>query len=366
MITRGLLRGLLVVLMALLLASSGVAQAAVTVDAVSETNVNDTVMTWRHTVGAVSDGLLLVGVSIRDATKTVTGVTYGGQALTLLGTRNSDDNSVRIELWYLLAPAAGTADVTVTLSTKGKMVGGAVSYGGVDPSSPFGPFVSTISAGQGTSDPTLTLFSTSGDLVQDVVVVEGSAQALTAGPGQTERWNGSFAPGGGAVGGGALAGGGSTAPGAASVTMSWTKAKKGRWVIGALSIHPTSRATLDLLKTVSATAARPGEDITYTVAHTNPGPVDIFPTFTTDPVPAFTDYRLGSATFSPGASGLSAVVEFSDDGGSSYGYLPQNQGGGAPPGYDRNVTHVRYAFAGTLGSIAPGTTFEVSFTVRIR
>ncbi len=59
------------------------------------------------------------------------------------------------------------------------------------------------------------------------------------------------------------------------------------------------------------------------------------------------------------------MVEFSDDGGFNYGYLPQNQGGGAPPGYDRNVTHVRYAFTGTLGSIAPGNTFEVSFTVRI-
>ena len=366
MITRGLLRGLPAVLMALLLASSSVAQAAVAVDAVSETNANNTVMTWSHTVGGLSDGLLLVGVSIRDATKTVTGVTYGAQALTLLAARNNSDNSVRIELWHLPAPAAGTADVTVTLSTKGKMVGGAVSYGGVDPSSPFGPFVSAISPGQGTIDPTLTLSSASGDLVQDVVVVEGSAQALTAGPGQTERWNGSFAPGGGAVGGGGVAGGGSTAPGAASVTMSWTRAKKGQWVIGALSIHAASRATLDLLKTVSVTAARPGDDITYTVAHTNPGPVDIFPTFTTDPVPAFTDYRLGSATFSPGSSGLAAVVEFSDDGGFNYGYLPQDQGGGAPPGHDRNVTHVRYVFTGTLGSIAPGNTFEVSFTVRIR
>jgi uncharacterized repeat protein (TIGR01451 family) len=148
--------------------------------------------------------------------------------------------------------------------------------------------------------------------------------------------------------------------------MSWSKSKKGRWAIGAIAIHPASSATLNLVKTVSATAARPGEDITYTVTHTNPGPVDIFPTHTTDPIPLHTDYQVGSASFAPGTSGLTAVVEFSQDGGLNYGYTPQSQGGGAPPGYDSNVTHVRYAFTGTLGFVAPGNTFSVSFTVRIQ
>ena len=38
-------------------------------------------------------------------------------------------------------------------------------------------------------------------------------------------------------------------------------------------------------------------------------------------------------------------------------------GGGAPAGYDRNVTHVRWTFTGTLLSSSSGS---VSFAARIR
>lgn len=83
----------------------------------------------------------------------------------------------------------------------------------------------------------------------------------------------------------------------------------------------------------------------------------------TDPVPASTDFKVGSVTTTLGG-GLSGVtVEYSNNNGASYAYTPASGGGGAPAGYDRNVTNVRWRFTGTL---AAGGAGSVGFTVRIR
>ena len=121
-----------------------------------------------------------------------------------------------------------------------------------------------------------------------------------------------------------------------------------------------------LLKSVSAAVAAPGDTLIYTLVHTNDGPVDVFPEQTVDPIPANTDYQVASTTFSPGTSGLSVVIEYSPDGELSWGYSPVSGGGGAPVGFDRNVTHIRYTFSGTLINVAPDNTFVVTFGVQIR
>ena len=40
--------------------------------------------------------------------------------------------------------------------------------------------------------------------------------------------------------------------------------------------------------------------------------------------------------------------------------------GGAPAGYDRNVTHIGWSFVGSLSQTTPNNTGNVGFTVRIR
>ena len=125
-------------------------------------------------------------------------------------------------------------------------------------------------------------------------------------------------------------------------------------------------AELTLLKSVSAATGAPGDTLVYTLVHTNAGTSDLFPRQTVDPIPANTDYQVASAAFSPGTSGVTAVTEYSDDGGLSWGYSPVDGGGGAPVGFDRNVTHVRYTFSGTLSNAAPDNTFVASFGVGIR
>ena len=78
------------------------------------------------------------------------------------------------------------------------------------------------------------------------------------------------------------------------------------------------------------------------------------------------DFKVGSMTSTPGTSGLVATFEYSNDGGTTWTYTPVSGAGGAPAGYHRVVTNVRWVFAGTLSQTSPNNTGSVSFTARIR
>ena len=70
----------------------------------------------------------------------------------------------RIEIRSLTAPSPGTANVVVSLSGSVDVVGGAISFSGVNQTTPFGTFVSA----QGTSaSPSVTASSAAGQAVLD-------------------------------------------------------------------------------------------------------------------------------------------------------------------------------------------------------
>lgn len=110
----------------------------------------------------------------------------------------------------------------------------------------------------------------------------------------------------------------------------------------------------------------PGTNLTYTATFTNAGYTSASQVVISDPVPAHTDFEVGSATASLGSTGLTAAIAYSDDGGATYAYTPVSGGGGAQSGYDRNVTNVRWTLTGTLVSAAPNNTGTVSMTAIIR
>lgn len=110
----------------------------------------------------------------------------------------------------------------------------------------------------------------------------------------------------------------------------------------------------------------PGADLTYTIAFTNGGTASASSLVISDPIPANTDFKVGSVTNSLGTTGLTVVVAYSNNGGSTYAYTPASGGGGAPTGYDRNVTNIRWTFSGSLSQSSPNNTGSVSFTARIR
>jgi uncharacterized repeat protein (TIGR01451 family) len=125
--------------------------------------------------------------------------------------------------------------------------------------------------------------------------------------------------------------------------------------------------TVDLVKTVIPSGTQsPGTDLVYTVTFTNSGAASAQSLVITDPAPANTDFKVGSVTSNMGTTGLTVLVAYSDNGGSTWTYTPVSGGGGAPAGYDRNVTNIRWTFTGNLSSTSPNNTGSVGFTAKIR
>jgi hypothetical protein len=128
---------------------------------------------------------------------------------------------------------------------------------------------------------------------------------------------------------------------------------------------------LDLVKAVSPLGDQePDTDLDYVVTFTNSGTISAHSVVITDPNPnnadplqrvfANVDYKIGSASIS---APWTATIEFSSDGGATWSYVPVTGAGGAPSGYDRLVTNIRWTITGVVPS---GDSGSVSFTTRIR
>jgi uncharacterized repeat protein (TIGR01451 family) len=110
----------------------------------------------------------------------------------------------------------------------------------------------------------------------------------------------------------------------------------------------------------------PGTDLVYTVAFSNAGGQAAQVFIVVDPIPAHTDFKLGSPGSVLGTTGMTVAVEYSNDNAASWTHTPVSGGGGALPGYDRAVTHVRWRFTGNLSQTSPNNAGNVTLTIRIR
>ena len=260
--------------------------AAITVDASSYVvapSKTATTASWSHTVGTGSNTLLAVGVSVENPstqTNNVTSVTYGGTALTRIGTQSliSGTSFYLTEIWYLLSPASGTATITVNVNNSASIVAGAVSFTGVNLSNPTGTFISTTGNGKSASVNAATV---AGDMVLDTLTTTGGGRFANVGAGQTIRWN--PAPGGGA---GWVKGEGSTelATGS-STTMSWTSNKNSPWSLGAIPIHAALPALI-AAKGFSATTIPINGATNMTITFTNPNTTSVTGVAFTDNYPS--------------------------------------------------------------------------------
>ena len=126
--------------------------------------------------------------------------------------------------------------------------------------------------------------------------------------------------------------------------------------------------SVELVKGVNPSGAslQPGTDLSYTVTFTNSGASYARSLVISDPIPTSTDFKVGSESRDLGTTGLSVAVSYSSDNGVTWTYTPVSGGGGAPEGYDRNVTTIRWAFTGNLRQTSPNNTGNVSFTARIK
>src|SRR5207253_1724260 len=102
--------------------------------------------------------------------------------------------------------------------------------------------------------------------------------------------------------------------------------------------------TLDNSVNPSGTQS-PGTDLVYTITFANVQCCAAQNLVINDPIPANTDFKVGSVSSSLGTTGLTVADAYSSDGGSTWTYTPASGGGGAASGYDRNVTNVRWTFS---------------------
>ena len=130
------------------------------------------------------------------------------------------------------------------------------------------------------------------------------------------------------------------------------------------AVTSSTSANLTLNKSADKGTTAPGEDITYAVNALNGSGLTLANNvFVTDPIPANTGFKVGGATFNAGTSTLSFTVVYSNDGGSTWTYIPTGGGCGARAGYDDCVTDVKWT---TTGSMPPGTSFSVRLVVRVK
>jgi uncharacterized repeat protein (TIGR01451 family) len=123
---------------------------------------------------------------------------------------------------------------------------------------------------------------------------------------------------------------------------------------------------LQLTKSVAPLGDQlPGTDLAYTVDYQNIGTDDLTAVVVYDAIPTWTWFQVGSATTgTPPATITAVTVEYSDDGGATWTYVPVSGGGGAPAGYDANVSNVRFVMTGNIAA-GSGSAVGLGFTARI-
>lgn len=153
----------------------------------SASSAGASTLSWQHTVESLGNRLLVVGVAADNTTNAVQSVSYGGAALTRLGSQVNSTGGQRVELWYRVGPAAGTATVTVRMAQTNDVVAGATTYTGVNQQSPFGTFRAAAAT---SAQACVTLANEPAPLVTTVQAVNGAVGAIRPGAGQLLRWIG--------------------------------------------------------------------------------------------------------------------------------------------------------------------------------
>lgn len=112
---------------------------------------------WTH-VCSGENRFLAVDVGILSVPgTTVTSITYNGVNLSFIGAKSTVSGAGRVECWGLVAPTIGSNNVVVTLSTSVSSASEAVSYTGVNQTTPTEAFNSNQATNTVDADATVTI-----------------------------------------------------------------------------------------------------------------------------------------------------------------------------------------------------------------
>ncbi len=157
-------------------------------------------LSWSHTVGSGGNGILIVGVSyVPSLGSTSDSVKFGTTSLSLLGSHPDCEQvgfggGAVVQLWSLLNPPTGTATVTITFNAgPDLLVGGSVSYFNV---ASTGTVASNDEGCTRSSPGSVSVASSSGDLVVDILCMVSYVGYNTANAEQTQRYSSTYTSGG--------------------------------------------------------------------------------------------------------------------------------------------------------------------------
>ena len=181
--------------------------------------------------------ILMVGISYRNnGSELVTNVTYGGQALSVVGTaeRASGTPDGRIYIYQLLSPPTGgnTLQVNWNSALDNGAVIGAITYAGVSQTSPTNAFAS---ANNTSTAPAVTVPSAPGQLAFGVVSGRSTSAYMVSGGGAL-LWS-TIAVSGQTVGAAQSKAGASP-----NISLTWT-GTFADWVAGGVSLIPAPAGT---------------------------------------------------------------------------------------------------------------------------
>lgn len=157
------------------------------------TSTNAKTISLSHTPGTASNRVLLVSVAWKCTSgksaspATISNVTYGGTAMTALGSVQSQQNN-RLQLYSMVNPPPETKSLVVTMDSKQDppvgIVVGAFTYTGVKQSGGIG--TPSFNSNKSTTSLSTVVTSTVGDLVCDFSSIDSDGNVtLSLGTGQT-------------------------------------------------------------------------------------------------------------------------------------------------------------------------------------
>lgn len=153
----------------------------------NSTSVSANTLSLTNKTVSGTDRLLLVAVSggLQSSGVTVTSITYGGEALTQLGTYfNYASDGFRCSLWYKIAPKTdANQTLSVTISSTTYIAISAVNYTGVDQSTPFTTPTTTSDA----SSPAALTDTSDRDGSWQIAFIGGTNGSIAVSSGGTTR-----------------------------------------------------------------------------------------------------------------------------------------------------------------------------------
>jgi uncharacterized repeat protein (TIGR01451 family) len=303
----------------------------------------------------ISGDVLVAGISFRDGS-TISVTPPAGWTLVR---RTDQAAEIGLAVYYKVAGASEPASYAWTASPAASMAGGIQAYSGVDSTTPV-----HVEAGQatpsGTTHPTPSVNTT---VTNTMIVTTHAARrgggTWTPPTGMTERYD--IRTGPVAIEGNDVPQATAGSSGAQTATLS----NDGVGVTHILALKPPA-PNFTLAKTVNPVGTQlPGTELTYTVTITNTGSADAVTVVVVDSLPAQVDFKVGSVV-NNFPTGISVAVEYSEDLGSTWTYVPASGACGATAGYDRCLNRIRWRLLNNLSSTIPDNVGSVEFVAAVR